>query len=158
MQTFAYLLCFPGNDDFCTNKEIGVQPDPDDCRGFILCNAGKANRKKCAKDLLFNPRHLVCDRPARVQCRRGRKGRIGKAEKRGRLILQGKPAVEIVIQKEKMKSPHGAPNTEGIQAIRPNEENTEPEDGNTDTGAWTTSNYSREEQHQGFQSWVLNLR
>ena len=69
---------------------------------------------------------MVCDLPQRVKCTQDNDDKTNQAEKRGKLALGGKPAVEIVIQKEKTRETQTAPlresTSEGIQAIRPNEE------------------------------------
>ncbi|XP_048586289.1 uncharacterized protein LOC5509740 [Nematostella vectensis] len=58
----------PIRDNFCEGKHGGTFPDPDDCRGFIICNHGNTHRMKCEPGLMFNPKGMNCDLPERVNC------------------------------------------------------------------------------------------
>ncbi|XP_074628206.1 peritrophin-1-like [Acropora palmata] len=60
------------NEDICAVNGAGVHPDPDTCKGFIMCDmAGIKHKMTCPANLLFNPTLLVCDWPHNVDCEEG---------------------------------------------------------------------------------------
>ena len=62
------LFFISAGSDFCSNRESGTYPDPEDCAGFIVCNIGKEHRQKCASPQLFQADTMNCDLPERVDC------------------------------------------------------------------------------------------
>ncbi|XP_035714212.1 uncharacterized protein LOC118438337 isoform X2 [Folsomia candida] len=52
----------------CAKKADGFYPDPDFCKAFFGCLAGKGSDYLCPKELLFDPAKLKCNFPHLVVC------------------------------------------------------------------------------------------
>ncbi|OXA44573.1 putative endochitinase [Folsomia candida] len=52
----------------CAKKPDGFYPDPDVCKAFFGCLAGKGSDYLCPKELLFDPVKLKCNFPHLVVC------------------------------------------------------------------------------------------
>merc|ERR1711971_1396333 len=53
---------------FVCDHEIGVIADPDDCRGFYICDFEHYEHFQCSPGYLFDPDLLVCNYEYEVDC------------------------------------------------------------------------------------------
>merc|ERR1712180_523410 len=52
----------------CSNKPDGWYADPYNCRKFWHCDHGEGQHHMCEKNYLYDPVHVWCDYPERVNC------------------------------------------------------------------------------------------
>ena len=53
---------------FVCDHEVGVVADPDDCRGFYICDFEHYEHFQCSPGYLFDPDLLVCNYAYEVDC------------------------------------------------------------------------------------------
>ena len=62
-----FFLVFSGTAFVC-DHETGVIADPDDCRGFYICDFEHYEHFQCSPGYLFDPDLLVCNYEYEVDC------------------------------------------------------------------------------------------
>ena len=62
-----FFLVLSGTAFVC-DHEVGVIADPDDCRGFYICDFEHYEHFQCSPGYLFDPDLLVCNYEYEVDC------------------------------------------------------------------------------------------
>ena len=66
------LLCIinriNSTNKFNCNGHVGVQPDPENCQCFYICNFDEAVHECCNREELFDAKFLVCNHYYLVDC------------------------------------------------------------------------------------------
>jgi len=63
-----FVIFITSGTAFVCDNEIGVIADPDDCRGFYICDFEHYEHFQCSPGYLFDPDLLVCNYAYEVDC------------------------------------------------------------------------------------------